>query len=267
MSRWWPWWTPSNTPIVTTQRPQPPRRGLEPAPALHGDQPVGRRGVRTGPAVRPAEAAAAPPHRPTAPLTARPFGRLSGAQTTTGVRRRRRPRRSAMSGRRARTPRGARAPTGGQPLAVRQGERLVGVDLAARERRRRPRRRAARRPSVLLVLLERAGDARSNGPTRVRRSALEVPTDAQRGAEVAGQRADVRAGRALDHHVDQDVAPRGTAVEPVHRHRPAAISTCSPARTRAYARLPSTLTADTDDGTCWIAPVSSATPGARSRRR
>ena len=44
----------------------------------------------------------------------------------------------------------------------------------------------------------------------------------------------------------------------------AASSTGSPALTRAYARRPSILTAETADGTCSITPVSAASPAARS---
>ena len=39
-------------------------------------------------------------------------------------------------------------------------------------------------------------------------------------------------------------------------------STCSPARTLAYARLPSILIALTELGTCRIGPVSAAIPAA-----
>ena len=49
---------------------------------------------------------------------------------------------------------------------------------------------------------------------------------------------------------------RSSNVEARDRHGTAGRSTSSPARTRAYARLPSTLIADTDDGTCAMSPVS-----------
>ena len=39
-------------------------------------------------------------------------------------------------------------------------------------------------------------------------------------------------------------------------------TTCSPARTRAYARRPSILMALTELGTCRIGPVSAATPAS-----
>ena len=39
-------------------------------------------------------------------------------------------------------------------------------------------------------------------------------------------------------------------------------TTCSPARTRAYARCPATLIALTELGTCWMSPVNAAIPAA-----
>ena len=42
----------------------------------------------------------------------------------------------------------------------------------------------------------------------------------------------------------------------------AASTTCSPARTRAYARCPATLIALTELGTCWMSPVSAAIAAA-----
>ena len=83
----------------------------------------------------------------------------------------------------------------------------------------------------------------------------EVPADAERGAEIAGQRPDVGAGRALDGDVDVEQVRRGPGgVQRGSNARTvtgrAASSTCSPARTRLYARLPSTLIAETALGTC-----------------
>ena len=98
----------------------------------------------------------------------------------------------------------------------------------------------------------------------------EVPAGAQGGAQVAGQRPHVGAGAALDDHVEIDLSRR-PRVGPVTSKRltrtgRAASATSSPPRTRAYERTPSTLIADTDDGTCEIGPRSGST-APRWRRR
>ena len=72
----------------------------------------------------------------------------------------------------------------------------------------------------------------------------QVPADAERGTQVAGQRAHVGAGRALDRDVDveQLAASGGTrsAVEPGDRDRPGrqldVLARRAPARTRAGRR-------------------------------
>ena len=87
----------------------------------------------------------------------------------------------------------------------------------------------------------------------------QVSADTEPGTEVAGERPDVGPRRDDDGHVDVEHATRvgqrrarrapRTATTVTGR---AASSTSSPARTRAYARWPSTLIAETALGTCWI---------------
>ena len=149
--------------------------------------------------------------------------------------------------------------------AVCEVGRLARVGVAARERHghglvQRERQRRRRRPAP-----PGCGPAVSvNGPTRGAAQRREVPADARarhRGrAPARGRRCptstrprrpDVR-GRAHGQHVERRHRDRA--------RRPA--STSSPARTRAYARRPSTLIALTALGTCSIAPVRAATPAA-----
>ena len=62
-----------------------------------------------------------------------------------------------------------------EPLAVRQRDGLVGGQLAAGEGRRRRRRRAGTSASCSACCSSVRACARSNGPTRVRRSAVRWP--------------------------------------------------------------------------------------------
>ena len=202
---WWPRWTPSKTPMVTTQRPQPggPRRARASAARAQPARPARRRGDQAGraPAVAVLD---------------------QGEQLPV----------------RGRTPRpGPARPVGAQPARRGRGRAASSaVELAARERpatassrAARRRRRAPPRPPVV----DRRACARPNGPDPGAAQRRQVPADAERGAEVAGQRPDVGAGRAVDDDVEVVAPPVGELEAGPPRTRRAARATSSPARTRA----------------------------------
>src|SRR3954470_1732880 len=192
-SSWCPRWTPSNTPMVTTHRPQPPGRSPSPRhrstsnsrlshATLGGQQHdhcpghalfVGGQGEH--PAVGPEE-----------PVGALDAGRRDALAVADGLRRR------------------------GVEVAPREGRGHGGVEVEAQLGR-------------LLELVEGPRLGQGEGTDRGAPQRLEVTPDAEVRAEVAGQRADVGAGRALDDGVDLDVVvfvPDAEDVEAVDGDRP-----------------------------------------------
>ena len=112
-----------------------------------------------------------------------------------------------------------------------------------------------------------AASARVNPPTAVRRSAVRWPPTPSAGAEVSGERPDVRAGRAATSTSSVHTPARSTAdrqhVQPGDGDRRAASATSSPARTRCVGALAVTLIALTALGTWSISPVNAAASADR----
>ena len=123
----------------------------------------------------------------------------------------------------------------------------------------------------LLQLLERARLGEREGADAGTSQSGEVTTHAERRRRGRGRgrgrrcRSCTRRGRRRRRRRRPGGSPaRRTRLTVTGR---GGSSTDSPARTRAYDRTPSTLIADTDDGTCRMSPVSAATPAAIRRRR
>ena len=180
ISSWCPRCTPSNTPMVTHAAPQLAGQVVQPTPPLHGtlDPLYGR---RTG------SAAGSEHDAPRAVAASSSAARASAAAV----------------GREQ--PVDALDPGRGQtrwPWRTALSRRCVQRRGAGTRRRRRRRGPGTARASP------RAGPGCARRAGRTGRpwcgAAPQVPADAERRAEVAGQRTDVGAGRALDDRVELD---------------------------------------------------------------
>ena len=135
--------------------------------------------------------------------------------------RRRAPPPARAPGRPGRTRRTCRAdPAAGSGRPWREVGGLVGVDVPPRRRRHGTAAASGSdSPGALLQLGQRPRVLQAERPDPGAPQRGQVPADAQRGAEVAGQRPDVGPGRALDDDV-QVGAAAGEQRERRDRHRP-----------------------------------------------
>ena len=90
------------------------------------------------------------------------------------------------------------------PLALREVGDLLAASSSDAGEQLLPRRRPGRAGRRASIASAGTASATANGPTAVRRSAVRCPPTPRRGAEVAGERADVGARRAVDDDVEVD---------------------------------------------------------------
>ena len=168
---WCPRWTPSKTPMVTTDRPHP------------------------------AGAASTPRHRCIAQLLRPPAVPRPGAEDrprpAPGRRARTRSPAPARPGRTPRTARTGRSAASGPPCESTRAS--SASDVAAAAAGARPRRRSGERHRIVALgqLVQRGGLGQGEAAHRGAAQRGQVAADAQRGAEVARDGPHVRAGRAV----------------------------------------------------------------------